>query len=41
MAGALGLNYIGDGMLDRIIISTCGAVLLLVIWRAVTGRRPA
>ncbi|MFG1349241.1 GlsB/YeaQ/YmgE family stress response membrane protein [Xanthobacter autotrophicus] len=41
VAGALGLNYIGDGMLDRIVISTCGAVLLLAIWRAVTGKRPA
>lgn len=41
VAGALGLAYIGDGLPDRIVVSTCGAVLLLALWRAVTGRRPA
>ncbi|MFG1298948.1 GlsB/YeaQ/YmgE family stress response membrane protein [Xanthobacter sp. V3C-3] len=41
VAGALGLAYIGDGLTDRIVVSTCGAVLLLAIWRAFTGRRPA
>ncbi|ABS69120.1 GlsB/YeaQ/YmgE family stress response membrane protein [Xanthobacter versatilis] len=41
VAGALGLTYIGDGVVDRIVVSTCGAILLLVIWRAVTGKRPA
>ena len=41
VAGALGLTYIGEGMVDRIVVSTCGAVLLLAIWRAVTGKRPA
>lgn len=41
VAGALGLAYIGDGLADRIVVSTCGAVLLLALWRAVTGRRPA
>ncbi|QRG05691.1 GlsB/YeaQ/YmgE family stress response membrane protein [Xanthobacter dioxanivorans] len=41
VAGALGLAYIGDGFVDRLVVSTCGAVLLLAIWRAVTGRRPA
>lgn len=41
VAGLLNLNYIGEGFVDRVVVSTCGAVLLLAIWRAVTGRRPA
>lgn len=41
VADLLGLHYIGEGFTDRLVVSTCGAVLLLAIWRAVRGTRPA
>lgn len=37
----LGLTYIGDGFVDRLVVSACGAVLLLAIWRAIKGTKPA
>ncbi|MFS8038374.1 GlsB/YeaQ/YmgE family stress response membrane protein [Xanthobacter sp. AM11] len=37
----LGLSYIGEGFVDRVVVSTCGAVLLLAIWRAIKGTKPA
>lgn len=41
VVGLLGLAYIGDGFVDRLVVSACGAVLLLAIWRAVKGTKPA
>ncbi len=41
VASGLGLNYIGDDFLDRLVVSTCGAILLLAIWRAIRGTKPA
>ncbi len=37
----LGLTAIGDGFLDRLVVSACGAILLLAIWRYFKGTRPA
>lgn len=41
MVSLLGLNAIGDGIVDKIVVSTCGAVLFLAIWRYFKGTRPA
>lgn len=41
VAGAMGLTAIGDGILDRVVVSACGAILLLAIWRAIKGTKPA
>lgn len=38
----LGLTYIRtDAFVDSVVVSACGAVLLLAIWRAIKGRKPA
>jgi uncharacterized membrane protein YeaQ/YmgE (transglycosylase-associated protein family) len=42
VVGLLGLTYIQrDGFVDSVVVSACGAVLLLAIWRAIRGRKPA
>ncbi len=41
VVNAMGLTAIGDALLDRIVVSACGAILLLAIWRAIKGTRPA
>ena len=42
VVGLLGLTYIQkDGFVDSVVVAACGAVLLLAIWRAVRGRKPA
>lgn len=30
-----------EGFVDRVVVAAAGAVILLAIWRAVTGKRPA
>ncbi len=41
LASVLGLSSIGNGIVDRIVVATCGAVLFLAIWRYFKGTRPA
>jgi len=37
----LGLTAIGDGIVDQVVVSACGAILLLAIWRYIKGSKPA
>ncbi|MGQ3671683.1 GlsB/YeaQ/YmgE family stress response membrane protein [Xanthobacter sp. TB0136] len=42
VAELLNLTYIRpDLLLDQIVVSSCGAILLLAIWRTVKGSKPA
>ncbi|MGE4372733.1 MAG: GlsB/YeaQ/YmgE family stress response membrane protein [Xanthobacter sp.] len=41
VADLLSLEYIGTGFVDQVVVSACGAVILLAIWRTFMGRKKA
>ncbi|MGQ3674339.1 GlsB/YeaQ/YmgE family stress response membrane protein [Xanthobacter sp. TB0139] len=41
VAGLLSLDYIGTDFVDQLVVSACGAVILLAVWRTVMGRKKA
>ncbi len=41
VAELLNLTAIGTGFVDQLVVSSCGAILLLAIWRTIKGSKPA
>ena len=40
VAQLLNLEYIGTGFVDQLVVSSCGAILLLALWRTMKGSKP-